>query len=61
VVIPNDLHRYHLVTDVIEWVIKPGTRAAALRQNVVDAPLSRGRTDELLGLVTTNLARRTLD
>jgi len=39
----NDLDRYHLVIDVIDRVPTVGTRAAALRQRMVDARL-RART-----------------
>jgi xylulose-5-phosphate/fructose-6-phosphate phosphoketolase len=36
----NDLDRYHLVIDVIDWVPKLRARAAALRQEMVDARLT---------------------
>ena len=39
----NDLDRYHLVMDVIDRVPTLGPRAAALRQEMVDARL-RART-----------------
>jgi xylulose-5-phosphate/fructose-6-phosphate phosphoketolase len=39
----NDLDRYHLVIDVVDRVPTLGTRAAALRQRMVDARL-RART-----------------
>jgi xylulose-5-phosphate/fructose-6-phosphate phosphoketolase len=35
----NDLDRYHLVMDVIDWVPGLGPRAAGLRQRMVDARL----------------------
>jgi xylulose-5-phosphate/fructose-6-phosphate phosphoketolase len=35
----NDLDRYHLVMDVIDRVPSLGTRAAALREDMVDARL----------------------
>ena len=36
----NDLDRYHLVMDVIDRVPALGTRAAGLRQEMVDARLA---------------------